>query len=63
MENLSVYELITDALDEANILECARDTYEREHMLYVAQRLSGAPFSFVQEIFFQRMVDTHLESV
>lgn len=58
MENKSVYELIVEALEEANILECARDQYEQEHMLYVAQRLSGAPFSFVQGVFTGETVDS-----
>jgi hypothetical protein len=57
LENKSVYELIVEALEEANILECARDQYESDHMLYVAQRLSGAPFSLVEEIFTRKMVD------
>lgn len=58
MENQSVYELIVEALEEANILECARDQYEQEHMLYVAQRLSGAPFFLVREVFSGETIDT-----
>lgn len=46
----TVLELIREALDEAKILECARDEYDEDHMLYVAQRLSGAPFSFVEHV-------------
>ena len=51
MKNKTVYELIIEAIDEAKILECAREEYEEDHVLYIAQRLSGAPFSFVQEVY------------
>ena len=47
----TLYENIVEALEEAKILECVRDEYEESNMLYVAQRLSGAPFSFVQEVY------------
>lgn len=46
----SVMEIIQEALEEAKILECARDEYEEDHMLYIAQILSGAPFSFVEKV-------------
>jgi len=42
---------IVDAIEEAKILECARDEYEENHMLFIAQKLSGAPFSFVKETY------------
>lgn len=51
MENKSVRELIEEALEEAKILESALEEYDEEHMLYTAMKLSGAPYSYVQEIY------------
>lgn len=51
MENKTVKTLIEEALEEAHILEQARDVYDQDHMLYIAQRLSGAPHSFVEEVY------------
>jgi hypothetical protein len=48
---MTVKETIVEAIEEAKILECARDTYDTDHVLFVAQKLSGAPFSFVKEVF------------
>ena len=42
---------IIDAIDEARILECAMERFDEDHMLYVAQKLSGAPFSFINEVY------------
>lgn len=47
-------EEIIEAIEEAIILECALDEYDEDHILYVAQKLSGAPFSFVQKIYSER---------
>ena len=41
---------IIAALEEAMILEEAREAYDTDHILEVAQRLAHAPFSFVQEV-------------
>jgi hypothetical protein len=43
-------ELIVEALEEAKILECARDKYEEDNVMLTAMRLSGAPYSFVEQI-------------
>jgi len=48
MENLR--DQINEALIEATILECARENFDEDHLLYVAQKLSGAPFSFIKEV-------------
>jgi len=59
----TLYETISDALSEAHIMEFAMDTYDKEHMLYTAQVLSGAPYSFVKEVFlknFMKSVDITL---
>ena len=56
---------IFEAIDEARILECAMEKFDKDHMLFVAQKLSGAPFSFVQEVyskFFEKGVDIRNES-
>ena len=51
MESKTLQMLIQDAIEEAKILEYAREHYEQDRMLYVAQRLSGAPYSFVKEVY------------
>lgn len=55
MQNKILIEVIKEAIEEAKIMECARDTYDEDHILYVAQRLSGAPFSFVNQVFYQKV--------
>ena len=51
MENKTVLELITEALQEAKILETGLDEYNEDRMLFMAQRLSGAPYSFVENVY------------
>lgn len=48
---MNVREIIQEAIDEARIMECARDVYDENHVLFVAQKLSGCPFGFVKEVF------------
>jgi hypothetical protein len=47
----SINELIEEALAEAQILEGALEEPDEEHMLYTAQKLSGAPYSFICDIY------------
>ena len=54
MENKCVKVLIEEALEEAHIMELAREAYDNDHMLYIAQRLSGAPYSFVEQVYTMR---------
>lgn len=52
MENQqNLKEMILDAIVEARIMECARDVYDEDNLLLTAMRLSGAPYSFIQETF------------
>lgn len=51
MRKLTLKEEIQEAIDEAKILECAREVYDENHMLLVAMRLSGAPFNFIEEVY------------
>ena len=51
MENKTVLNLIIEALEEAKILECAHDVYDENNMLLTAMRLSGAPFSFIEQVY------------
>lgn len=51
MKQTTLRQEIVEAIEEAKILECARETYEENHMLFIAQKLSGAPFSFVKETY------------
>jgi hypothetical protein len=48
---MKLVDLIQEALQEAHIMECAREQYAVDNLLYVAQRLSCAPFSFVKEVY------------
>jgi hypothetical protein len=47
----TVRELIEEAIIEARILECARATFDVDNMLLTAMRLSGAPYSFIEEVY------------
>lgn len=51
----SLYEEIVEALDEARILECANEEFDKDHMMFIAQKLSGAPFSFIEEVAIKRL--------
>lgn len=52
LENtMTVKDMIVEALREARIMEMARDNPDNDHMLFVAQRLSGAPFSFIEQVY------------
>jgi len=55
MEDKTVLELIKEALEEAKILECAHDEYREDNMLLTAMRLSGAPFSFIEQVYHQNI--------
>lgn len=50
----SVREHIEEALEEAKILESALEEFDEEHMLYTAMKLSGAPYSFIEEIYLKK---------
>lgn len=47
----TLMELIEEALEEAKIMECAMEEYDEDHMLLTAMKLSGAPYSFVEQIY------------
>ena len=47
----TVRELIEEAIIEARILECALATFDVDNMLLTAMRLSGAPYSFIEEVY------------
>lgn len=49
--NISLTQDIEYALFEANIMERALDSYDQNRMLRTAMSLSGAPYSFIEEIF------------
>jgi hypothetical protein len=52
---MKLVDLIEEALQEAHIMECARDNYTEDNLLYVAQRLSCAPFFLVKEVYASKM--------
>jgi hypothetical protein len=49
-KNQTLKELILEAVEEARILECARESYDEDNVMLTAMRLSGAPFSFIKEV-------------
>ena len=51
MQKQTLENLIVDALEEARMLEMGHEDYDEEHMLFNAMRLSGAPFSFVEDVY------------
>ena len=58
----TLHESIVEAIEEARILECARDTFEIDNVIVTAMRLSGAPYSFTKEIYqkmFSKGVDNY----
>lgn len=52
---MNLYDIIVEALDEARILECAMDEFDMDHVMFIAQKLSGAPFSFIKEVAINRL--------
>ena len=59
MKDESTETQILEALAEAKILEGALEEPDEEHMLYTAMKLSGAPYSFIEEIY-SKGVDKHI---
>jgi len=51
MKQVTLKESIVEAIEEARILECARDFFEVDNVITTAMRLSGAPYSFTVEIY------------
>lgn len=49
----NVYELILEALEEAKMLEMGLSEPDEDHMLLTAMRLSGAPYSFIEQVYHQ----------
>lgn len=49
----NVYELIVEALEEAKMLELGVSKPDEDRMLLTAMRLSGAPYSFVEQVYHQ----------
>lgn len=56
MVEMTLEELIKDSLEEANMLEYGYNRFDEERMLLTAMRLSGAPYSFVLQVYNQREV-------
>lgn len=55
MPEKNLYELICEAIEEAMYLEMGMPTESRDRILLNAMRLSGAPFSFVEQIYEEKM--------
>jgi hypothetical protein len=53
MREQTMYELIVEALEEAKMLEMGITEPDEDHMLLTAMRLSGAPYSFIEKIYYQ----------
>lgn len=54
MSEKTLKEMIDDALDEASILESGHEKFDEERMLLVAMKLSGAPYSFIEQVYKMR---------
>lgn len=52
----SLREEIEEALKEAKMLEQGLTSFDEDHMLYVAQKLCNAPFSFVLTLYNEQKV-------
>ena len=47
----TVEELAIEAIEEARILESAREVYDESHMLETAELLSGVPYFMVKDVY------------
>lgn len=54
MADKTLKDMIDDALDEAYILESGHEKFDEERMLLVAMKLSGAPYSFIEQVYATR---------
>lgn len=62
MSEKTLKEMIDDALDEAYILESGNEIFDEARMLLVAMKLSGAPYSFIEQVYVARknhMLDSY----
>lgn len=57
---MTMRKLIEEAIIEARILESARAVFDVDNMLLTAMRLSGAPYSFVENLYVNELVDERL---
>lgn len=48
-----LFEVISEAINEAKLLELGRTTFDTKHMLLTATRLAGVPYIFVSKVFNQ----------
>lgn len=57
---MTMRKLIEEAIIEARILESARAVFDVDNMLLTAMRLSGAPYSFVENLYVNELLDERL---
>lgn len=57
---MTMRQLIEEAIIEARILESARAVFDVDNMLLTAMRLSGAPYSFVESLYVNELMDERL---
>jgi len=50
---MTLREMIEEAIVEAEIMEYARASFSLDNMLLTAMRLSGAPYSFIEEVYYE----------
>ena len=50
----TVQELAIEAIEEACILEFARDNFDETHMLETAEGLSGVPYFMIKQVYERR---------
>jgi len=49
--NKTIQELAIEAIEEACILEFARDKFDETHMLETAEGLSGVPYFMIKQVY------------
>jgi hypothetical protein len=54
---MTLREMIQEAIVEAEIMEYARSTFSLDNMLLTAMRLSGAPYSFIERVYYETIAD------
>ena len=53
--NKTIRELALEAIEEACILEFARDNFDETHMLETAEGLSGVPYFMLKQVYEKRL--------
>ena len=50
----TVEQMAMDAIREAQIMEYGQSEFSNDHMLHVAEKLSGVPYCWIKEVYTKR---------